>query len=141
MKEELLKQLLRHEGERLEAYQDTLGYWTIGVGRLIDGRKGGGISKEESRMLLDNDVSKIVDALKPKFFFWDNLNDARKGALCNMAFQLGVEGLLKFKLTLASLANGQYAEAASRMLQSTWAKQTPNRAQEIAKQIETGEWQ
>lgn len=141
MKDQLTKQLLEDEGERLQAYQDHLGYWTIGVGRLIDGRKGGGISKEESRMLLGNDIDKVCSALQEKLHFWDRLNDARKAALCTMAFQMGIEGLLKFKLSLASLANGNYVEASNRMLQSTWAKQTPNRAKKVTEQIKTGEWQ
>jgi lysozyme len=45
----IAEQLRRDEGEVLHAYQDKYGYWTIGVGRLIDARKGGGISVEESR--------------------------------------------------------------------------------------------
>jgi lysozyme len=44
----VIEQLTREEGKRRSAYQDHLGYWTIGVGRLIDARKGGGLSDEES---------------------------------------------------------------------------------------------
>lgn len=58
MRAELTKQLRRDEGEVLSAYQDHLGYWTIGVGRLIDKRKGGGLTSEESDYLLGNDIDK-----------------------------------------------------------------------------------
>ncbi len=44
----ITQQLRRDEGEVLHAYQDSLGYWTIGIGVLIDKRKGGGITKAES---------------------------------------------------------------------------------------------
>lgn len=141
MKDKLAKQLYRDEGEKLQAYQDHLGYWTIGVGRLIDGRKGGGISKEESLMLLLNDVNEVYDALKSSLQFFDKLDEARQGALCNMAFQMGIEGLLKFKMTLYSVAQGDYEEAARRMKNSLWARQTPERANRIAEQMKTGEWQ
>ncbi|MEG2578858.1 MAG: hypothetical protein RSA54_14135, partial [Glutamicibacter sp.] len=58
MKAELTKQLRRDEGEVLSAYTDHLGYLTIGVGRMIDKRKGGGITAEESAYLLSNDIDK-----------------------------------------------------------------------------------
>ena len=51
--------LIAEEGEKLSAYQDSMGFWTIGVGRLIDARKGGGISQEESRYLLARAGRKI----------------------------------------------------------------------------------
>ena len=56
-------QLRLDEGERLTAYQDHLGYWTIGVGRLIDDRKGGGISPAESTMLLRHDIERVEQAI------------------------------------------------------------------------------
>jgi lysozyme len=57
-----------------------------------------------------------------------------------MAFQLGTDGLLGFKNTLALIRDGKYAEAAEAMLQSKWATQTPERAQRLAKQMKEGAW-
>ena len=57
--DKLLEELSRDEGTVLQAYQDSLGYWTIGTGRLIDKRRGGGITKAEADYLLANDVQKI----------------------------------------------------------------------------------
>ena len=54
---------------------------------------------------------------------------------------MGVTGFLKFKSTLALIKEGRYTEAATAMLQSKWAKQTPKRAARLAKQMLTGEWQ
>ena len=53
-------------------------------------------------------------------------------ALCEMAYQMGVAGLLGFKNTLALIEAGRYSDAAENMLKSKWAKQTPKRANEIA---------
>jgi len=138
---DLKTQLLREEGSESCAYQDTRGFWTIGVGRLIDPKKGGGLSQDEIEYLLDNDIKKITEKVH-KFLPWiSKLNDARRAVLFQMAFQMGVRGLLQFKRTLGSIEDGQYFEAAVEMLQSEWAKQTPERANRLATQMETGEWQ
>jgi len=138
---DLKTQLLREEGSESCAYQDTRGFWTIGVGRLIDPKKGGGLSQDEIEYLLDNDIKKITEKVH-KFLPWiSKLNDARRAVLFQMAFQMGVRGLLQFKRTLGSIEDGQYFEAAVEMLQIEWAKQTPERANRLATQMETGEWQ
>lgn len=136
-----IDQLRRHEGEVLHAYQDHLGFWTIGVGRLIDKRKGGGISKEESEMLLKNDIDEVMFELNNRLPWYNALNDARKAVLMNMAFQLGITGLMGFSKTLSLIEAGDYAQAADQMLRSKWASQTPNRAYEMAEQMRKGQWQ
>lgn len=141
LRDSLTQQLRRDEGEVLHAYQDHLGYWTIGIGRLIDQRKGGGISAEESAYLLANDIAVRIAALRQKLDWFDELDEARQGVLVNMAFQMGVEGLLGFRNTLAMVRAGDYAGAASGMLSSLWANQTPERAKRLAEQMRTGEWQ
>lgn len=141
LRDRLTQQLRRDEGEVLHAYQDHLGYWTIGIGRLIDQRKGGGISAEESAFLLANDINVRIAALRQKLDWFDDLDEARQGVLVNMAFQMGVDGLLAFRNTLAMVKAGDYAGAASGMLQSVWAQQTPERAKRLSDQMRTGEWQ
>jgi lysozyme len=137
----LTEQLRRDEGTESCAYQDSLGYWTIGVGRLIDSRKGGGLSNEEIDYLLDNDIkAKTADVLRA--LPWAaRLSEPRRAVLVNMAFQMGLKGLLAFRRTLGSVEDGHYGEAALGMLDSTWAKQTPARAMRLATQMETDEWQ
>lgn len=125
----------------LHAYQDHLGYWTIGIGRLIDKRKGGGISKDEAEYLLSNDVSSRLIELQARLPWFSQLDDARKAVLLNMSFQLGVPGIMNFKRTLALVEQGDYAAAADGMLQSKWATQTPKRANEMAEQMRSGQWQ
>ncbi len=133
-------QLRRDEGEVLQAYQDHLGYWTIGVGRLIDKRKGGGITREESSYLLGNDIAKRAAGLSASLPWTDGLDEARRGVLINMAFQMGLEGLLGFRNTLATVQSGNYQLAAQQMLQSLWAKQTPERAKRLSAQMADGQW-
>lgn len=136
------EQLHRDEGERACAYQDHLGFLTIGVGRLIDPRKpGAGLRPAEIRFLLDNDIADRVGALTRALPWFPQLDDARQGVLINMAFQLGTAGLLAFKTTLGYVRVGHYDDAAKAMLQSKWAGQTPARAQRLAEQMRTGVWQ
>jgi lysozyme len=140
MKDKLTQQLRRDEGEVLHAYQDHLGYWTLGIGRLIDKRKGGGISEEEAAYLLSNDIDKYSTELTQKLPWVESLDEARKGVLFNMAFNLGVPGLLGFKQTLGAVQAGEYEKAAEMMLLSKWAGQVGDRAKRLAKQMKEGVW-
>lgn len=142
MKQELTRQLKADEGVKAQAYQDHLGFWTIGVGRLIDARKtGSGLRPSEIDMLLQNDIDDRIEALTRRLPWFQNLDDARKGVLLNMSFQLGVDGLMGFKNTLAMVESGDYMGAARNMMQSKWAGQTPARAARMAEQLRTGRWQ
>ena len=142
MMEKLTAQLRSDEGIKATAYQDHLGFLTIGVGRLIDSRKpGAGLRPDEIDYLLKNDIEDRVQALtKALPMLFPKLDEARQGVLVNMAFQLGTSGLLGFKSTLALIAAGKYTEAAEQMLKSKWATQTPARAKRLAEQMKTGEW-
>jgi len=135
-KAKLRAQLIRHEGVINHAYKDHLGFLTIGVGRLIDERRGGGLSDDEVMYLLDNDIDRCAKSLQDNLDFFDDLNETQQHALINMAFQLGVNGLLSFRNTLGLMRSGRYAEAHAEALKSRWAKQTPNRAAEVAKMLE-----
>jgi len=134
-------QLRRDEGERLSAYQDHLGFWTIGIGRLIDSRRGGGISTDESTMLLHNDIARIRVELLQRLPWFVHLDSVRQGVLMNMTFQLGINGLMAFQDTLGKVQTGDYAVAADKMLQSKWATQTPERAKRLSIQMRDGVWQ
>jgi lysozyme len=139
---ELTQQLNRDEGRKGTVYKDSLGLWTIGVGRLVDPSKpGSGLRDDEMDYLLRNDINDRIDALTRALPWFQDLDDARKGVLLNMAFQLGTQGLLGFVNTLAKIKEGDYSTAATMMLQSRWAQQTPERANRLAKQMASGTWQ
>lgn len=136
----IIQQLKNEEGSVAHAYQDSLGFWTIGVGRLIDERKGGLLYPDEIDYLLKNDIKRKTDGLNDALPWFVLLDEARQAVLIQMAFQMGVKGLLAFTTTLGHVRVGRYAEAAVAMLESLWAKQTPERAARLSKQMETGEW-
>ena len=137
----LNEQLRRDEGEVLSAYPDSLGYLTIGVGRLIDKRRNGGITPEESAYLLNNDIQRKTVEVFAALPWVKDLDQIRLNVLINMAFQLGTEGLLAFKNTLALIQGGNYDKAAENMILSTWHSQTPARCERLAKQMRSGVWQ
>lgn len=142
MKQELKRQLKGDEGVKACVYKDHLGFDTIGCGRLVDSRKpGAGLRPVEIDFLLQNDIEDRTGQLTKRLPWFENLDEVRQGALLNMAFQLGVDGLLGFKNTLKMVEDGRYSEAADNMLLSKWAQQTPARAKRMAEQMRTGQWQ
>lgn len=120
---QLLADLRRDEGCRLQAYRDSEGWLTIGFGRLIDAGAGGGISMAEAELLLANDVDKFIGELDRRLSWWRDLPAPAQLALANMAFNLGLTRLLKFKKMLAALRAGDFTAAAAEALNSKWAGQ------------------
>ena len=91
--------------------------------------------------LLDNDMLKVIDKLDDMFVWWDDLDEVRQCALANIAYQLGINGLLKFKKALAAMERRDWNNAYSELLDSKWAKiDTPARAHRIALRIWTGQY-
>ncbi len=138
-KSKLAEELKRDEGIVLHAYSDHLGYTTIGIGRLIDKRKGGGITDAEALHLLANDIDKIARDLDACLTFYKHLDDTRQRALCNMCFQLGLGGLLGFRKMLAAVGIEDWEEACNQAMDSLWAVQTPERAGRVATMILKGD--
>ena len=130
--ERLKTELMRDEGFVSHAYQDSLGYWTIGIGRLIDERRGGGISESEARFLLGNDMREVLHELDHNFDWWRDMTDNRQRALANMAFNLGMPTLLKFRNTLKYMQAGDWKRVHDNALKSKWARQVGERAERIA---------
>ena len=134
------KQLIHDEGDVPHAYQDSLGYWTIGVGFLIDKRKGGRIPEPVIDFWLQYEIREKRSELIASLPWFTKLDDARQGVLLNMAFNLGTTGLLSFKKTLALVESGKYSDAAKEMLNSRWANQVGKRADRLSRQMQTGQW-
>jgi len=137
-KHRLAEQLKAHEGLRLKPYKDTVGKWTIGIGRNLEDK---GITEQEALFMLNNDVDYFYTKLDKRLAWFKHLDDARQNVLVNMAFNLGVAGLLTFKNMLNHCGDGHYVDAAKEMLNSKWARQVGYRAQELAEQMRTGEFQ
>ena len=134
----LKDQLVRDEELRLKPYTDSVGKLTIGVGRNLTDK---GISFQEAQLLLANDIADATADLQAKLPWTATLDDVRKGALLNMAFNLGIGGLLEFHYFLAKMQAGNFSAAAGAMLDSLWARQVGPRATRLSMQIQTGVWQ
>ena len=134
-RQKMIRQLRLHEGNELKVYRCTSGKLTIGVGRNLEDR---GITDEESAYLLNNDIDREWKNLTTALPWVTGLNDVRQRVLLDMAFNLGIAGLLKFKNTLATMQRGDYALAAEMMLDSLWAKQVGTRAVRLSKMMRTG---
>ncbi len=139
MKTELIRQLRKDEGEESCVYKDSLGIWTIAVGRNVDKDHGGGLKADEIAYILNNDIDDRMEALTRALPWFQNLDDARRGVLVNMSF-MGVSKLLQFTNTLEAIRVGDYSKAADEMLDSLWAKQVGARATRLAQQMRTGNW-
>ena len=131
--------LIRDEGFRRSAYHDSLGYLTIGIGKLIDARKGGGITFDEALYLLRNEIAGKETDLRSHLPWYAALDEVRQAVLLSMAFQLGVMGVLGFRNTLRAVEEGRYDDAAEGMLGSRWSQQTPLRAHRLASAMRTGD--
>lgn len=138
--EEFLAWLKKEEGVVRTVYKDSLGYDTIGVGRLVDKRKrGAGLSDAEIDYLLQNDVDRVVAEVNKALPWVKSLTSNRKAVLYAMAFQMGINGLLGFKNTLKMIERGDYEGAAKGMLNSKWAKSdSPARAKRTAELMRKG---
>jgi len=135
-------QLYRDEGFRTSAYLDSRGYWSIGIGRLIDVRKGGGITEAEARILLENDIAACERQLQSLLPWAEEILDYRRYmVLVNMCFNLGINGLLTFTKMLAALENEDWEKAAHELLDSKYHSQVGPRAERLANQLITAEWQ
>lgn len=148
-----LAQLMRHEGsERAPdgthvAYYCSAGALTIGYGHNLDANPITGldelscISEAQAREILREDAAAVAAALDKELPWWRRLNDPRQAVLLNMAFNMGVAGLLKFKNTLRAVREMRWKDARDGMLASKWAGQVGRRAPELAAQMLTGKWQ
>lgn len=134
----LFREIDRDEGNVPYAYQDHLGYWTIGRGFLIDKEKGGRLPDEVNDFWLAHIIKGREAELDRRIPWWRQLSDARQRALLNVSYQLGVAGLLGFPAMLRALQAGRNEEAADEAMDSLWARQTPARAARIAEMIRKG---
>lgn len=138
---DIFTQLDRDEGNVPFVYKDHLGFDTIGRGFLVDKRKGGGLRPEEIDFITNNRLAINSTEILRRAPWSAKLDPVRFAVLLNMAYQMGVDGLFGFVNTLKMIESGDYDSAATGMLNSLWAKQTPDRAKRLSKQMRTGEWQ
>ena len=135
MREALRKMLILHEGLELKPYRCTAGKLTIGIGRNLDDV---GITKEEALYLLNGDINRAVEEVERYLPWVKTLDNVRMLVLVDMAFNMGILGLLKFKKMLAAVELGDYAKAADEMVSSKWYVQVGNRGRRLVLMMRTG---
>ena len=91
-------------------------------------------------MLLDVDITDVVQALDATLPWWTDCTEPQQRALVELAFNLGVEGLSQFVRFLIHLRQGQAHAAGCALATSKWAEQVgATRAQRLIEQVQGGE--
>ena len=135
----LLKSVRDHEGYRDQVYLDSLSKRTVGVGHLCVEEFWEDDKKYSEKFLmeilekdLENAISGAEELLKEC-----NLPSLANEIVVEMVFQLGKTGVSKLRNFLSSLKGDSphWLKASEEMLDSRWAKQTPNRAKGMSEVI------
>ena len=154
---ELLDQLVLHEGLELLPYEDSLGIDTIGIGRNLKHRGLSeadlghigkdlsdifewGITKEQAYYLAKNDIEIVEKEVCESHPCVVELDEIRQRIIIDMAFNMGVPRLNKFKKMWKAIHEENFEEAKIQMLDSRWANQVGNRAVRLSNAMESGEW-
>ena len=138
--ERLLESVKKHEGYRNKVYLDTLGKRTVGVGHLcVEDFWEDDKEYEESFLMeiLEKDLSGAIIGANDLMAEHDctDIDEKAYEILIEMVFQLGKTGVSKFRNMWKALSEKNYIGASYEMLDSKWAKQTPNRAKDMADQM------
>jgi len=129
MTSHLLEAVKLSEGFRDKVYKDTLGIDTIGYGFAI---KDLVLDKDIAETILRRKLDNLIDRANKRFKFLKNLPQEAQDIVYEMCYQLGVTGVSKFKKTLLYLENKEFRMVSKEMLDSKWARQTPNRANKLS---------
>ena len=135
----LVEMIKRHEGVRSKVYMCSAGYETIGVGINIS-ESGLGLSDDEIDYLLENDIKRVTEELQDTYFWFGGLNEARRDAMVDICFNLGLTKLRGFVNALTAMSREQFDVAADEFMDSKWAQQVGTRAIRVTEMIRSGEY-
>ena len=130
--QDIVEDIKKHEGFRPKVYECTEGYDTIGYGFAI---KDLTMDEDVATLILMKKLHTLLQRITVAFPWFKDIDETAKKVVINMCYQLGIRGFSKFKKTIYYLETEQYEEASIEMLNSLWAKQTPNRAKELSEEI------
>ena len=128
----LIESIKQHEGYVGIVYKDSLGIDTIGYGFAIKDLE---LDEDICEIILERKVKDLQDRVDNKFNWYRYMPPEIKDIVLEMCYQMGVYGFSCFKKTIAYLQNKQWEKASVEMLDSRWAQQTPNRAQEMSNRV------
>ena len=121
----LIERIGVNEGFRSKPYKCSEGVWTIGHGITW-------ITEEESLSILSGRISELHLKLSEDLDWYDRMPPEVKGVIIEMCYQIGYAGVMKFKKMIANMKDINWKGAADEMLDSLWARQTPERANRLA---------
>ena len=127
----LLADIKRHEGYRKSVYKDHLGNDTIGYGFLVSALE---LDEDVCDTIVERILERNEKILKRKLLFYNNIPEDAQDILQEMFYQLHYK-LFKFTLTLKHVEEANWLMASKEMLDSKWAKQCPNRAEELSEKM------
>ena len=135
--ERLMESVKKHEGYRNKVYLDTLGKRTVGVGHLCVEDFWEDDKEYEEKFLMEILAEDLQNAIKgarelKEEHSCTDIDEIAQEIIVEMVFQLGKNGVSKFKNMWKALSEHNYTGARYEMLDSKWAKQTPNRAKSMA---------
>jgi lysozyme len=128
----LINSIKKHEGYVGIVYKDSLGIDTIGYGFAIKDLE---LDEDICEIILERKITQLIDRISNKFSWYKYMPQEIKDIVTEMCYQLGVTGFSKFKKTIAYLQDKKWEEASVEMLDSLWARQTPNRAKEMSDRV------
>lgn len=133
----LTAQLARDEGRRAMMYEDSLGVETIGIGHSL--RRP--ISDRAVEQIFADDLAETERELLLHAPWMADVGEPRYGAFLNLAFNMGVVGLMGFHNMLSAAQSGRWDDVATHLLESKYAGQVGDRARRLATQLMVNEWQ
>ena len=128
----LIADIKRHEGYSKRVYLDHLEKPTIGIGFLVSALE---LDEDICDEILKRLLVKKEAQVSNKFDWYDEIPREAQEIVLNMVYQMGLSGFSKFKRTIHYLSNHKYKACSVEMLDSLWAKQTPNRAKELSEKM------
>lgn len=140
----LEQRVMRDEGFRATAYQDTVGVWTLGYGSTrmfgVPIKELDRCTKGQARTQLRADLWEAILATGKLFPNLDELDSVRQEILVNMCYNLGERGLGKFVNLRSAVTAQNWKRAAEEMVDSKWYAQVKGRGQRLVAAMKSGTW-
>ena len=127
--ERLKESVKANEGFRDRVYKDTLGFDTIGYGFAIKDLR---LDSDISGILLDRKIYQLIINVYTRLPWVVEMPGKIEEVIVEMCYQMGITGFSKFKKTHKYMKEHDWKLASIEMLDSRWAKQTPNRAKRLS---------
>lgn len=111
--------------------------WTVGIGYTKGVNVDSTMDRLRAERITEGEVAELGAALTKALSWYKDASFVTKTVLLNMAYNLGLAGLLGFKNTLAYIKEKNYPQAAVNMQKSLWYKQVGKRADKLIARLKS----